>query len=129
MRPQRWVAPIVVAMLVASCASSKANGGGTSHGADSPSAAAVNYAGALGRDDIHGANALVARDRRYCPTIHSTGDQLAVPTPSQGDQLQTRVAAAGHAWRVTFFTSDGDSSSSTGPAVVVVREAGRYFVC
>jgi hypothetical protein len=124
-----WVVSLVAATLVASCASSEANGGSASKGADAPSAAALNYAEALGRGDIQGANALVARDRRYCPSIQSTLDQLGVPVPNRGEQLQTRVVAARHTWRVTFLASDGDGSSSSGPPWVVVREAGHYFVC
>lgn len=129
MKASPWVAPIVAATFVVACTSSPTNSGGTSQGADSPRSAALNYAKALVRNDIHAANAVVARDRQYCPTTHSTGYQLAVPIPNRGEQLQTRVVAARHTWRVTFFTSNGDSSSSTRPALVVVREAGRYIVC
>lgn len=129
MRASRVSASLAAAVLVASCASAKSSGGNASQAADSPAGVALDYADALRRGDVQSANALVAHDRRYCPNNQSSRDQLAMLIPNRGEQLRTRVVTAGHTWRVSFFTSDGESSSSSGPPLVVVHEAGRYVVC
>lgn len=129
MRASSWVVLLAAAIVLLSCASSRTHGRFTPEGADSPGAAALTYANALRRDDTQGANAVVARDRRHCPTTEGTHLQLAFPIPMQGEQLQTHVVAIAHTWRVTVFSSDGDGSSSSSVPLVVVRLAGRYFVC
>lgn len=124
----RVVASLAAATLVGSCSSSTSSTEAGQSGSASPAAAALRYASALENHDLKDLNAGIARNRTDCPARRGNHLQ-AVAIPNRGEHLHIRVDRAGHTWRVTLFTTELDASSWSEPPLVVVRDAGRYFVC